>query len=144
MKKAWIENNKIRDIANGNQSELFHPDIAVHFNTDVPDTAINGAELVNGVWVNPIIDAPIEATIVVPKLSPIEFKMCFTPAERTAIDALKATDATIADAYSILDDVRLTEVDLNLQSNKDLIDYLVFKTAITAERAIEIKSGKIL
>lgn len=52
MKKAWIENNKVRDIAQGNPAEIYHPDIAAHYSTDVPDDIENGASLVNGVWVN--------------------------------------------------------------------------------------------
>lgn len=52
MKKAWIENNKVRDIAQGNPAETYHPDIAAHYNTDIPDDIEAGASLVNGVWVN--------------------------------------------------------------------------------------------
>jgi hypothetical protein len=52
MKKAWIENNVVRDVCEGNPAELYHPDIAVHYSTDVPDDIINGAKLENGVWVN--------------------------------------------------------------------------------------------
>ena len=52
MKKAWIENNKVRDIAQGNPAEIYHPDIAAHYSTDIPDDIENGASLVNGTWVN--------------------------------------------------------------------------------------------
>jgi hypothetical protein len=52
MKKAWIENNVVRDVCEGNPAELYHPDIAVHYSTDVPDDIKNGASLVNGNWVN--------------------------------------------------------------------------------------------
>jgi len=52
MKKAWIENNKVRDIAQGNPAEIYHPEIAVHYNTDIPDDIENGASLIDGVWVN--------------------------------------------------------------------------------------------
>jgi hypothetical protein len=52
MKKAWIENNKVRDIAQGNPAETYHPEIAAHYDTDVPDDIENGASLVNGTWVN--------------------------------------------------------------------------------------------
>ena len=52
MKKAWIENNKVRDIAQGNPAEIYHPEIAAHYNTDVPDDIENGASLIDGVWVN--------------------------------------------------------------------------------------------
>jgi hypothetical protein len=52
MKKAWIENNKVRDIAQGNPAEIYHPDIAAHYDIDIPDDIEAGASLVNGVWVN--------------------------------------------------------------------------------------------
>jgi len=52
MKKAWIENNVVRDVCEGNPAELYHPDVAVHYSTDVPDDIKNGATLQNGVWVN--------------------------------------------------------------------------------------------
>ena len=56
MKKAWIENNKVRDIAQGNPAEIYHPDIAAHYNTDIPDDIEAGASLIDGVWVN--LEAP--------------------------------------------------------------------------------------
>ena len=52
MKKAWIQNNVVRDVCEGNPAELYHPDVAVHYNTDVPDDIKNGATFENGVWVN--------------------------------------------------------------------------------------------
>jgi hypothetical protein len=56
MKKAWIENNKVRDIAQGNPAEIYHPDIAAHYDTDVPDDIENGASLINGTWVNIVFE----------------------------------------------------------------------------------------
>lgn len=60
MKKAWIENGFIRDVAHATPSEIYHPDIATLYDTDVPDTAVNGATLVAGVWTNP--PAPVLPT----------------------------------------------------------------------------------
>lgn len=51
--KAWIENNRIRDICHGDPAECYHPDIAKFYDTEVPEGTINGAELVDGEWVNP-------------------------------------------------------------------------------------------
>jgi len=39
MKYAWIENGKIRDIASGNPSDCYHPDIAKFYDTEVPDNS---------------------------------------------------------------------------------------------------------
>lgn len=53
MKYAWIENNVIRDVAWTDPSEIFHPDVAVFYNTEVPDDAANGDGWVNGKLVKP-------------------------------------------------------------------------------------------
>lgn len=51
--KAIIENNAIKDIAHSDPFEIFAPEIAALYDTDVPDTANNGDVLVNGQWVTP-------------------------------------------------------------------------------------------
>ena len=56
----------------------------------------------------------------------------------------KATDEILQDGFEILEDPRLTVVDFSLQSVRDLIDYMVSLSLITAERVIEIKEGKFL
>lgn len=53
MKFAWIENDRIRDIAPANPADCYHPDVAVFYNTEVPDDAENGDGWVNGVLVKP-------------------------------------------------------------------------------------------
>jgi len=53
MKFAWIENDKIRDIAPGTPTEFYHPDVAAFYNTEVPDNAENGDGWVNGQLVKP-------------------------------------------------------------------------------------------
>jgi hypothetical protein len=76
-----------------------------------------------------------------PRLSPIQFKLLFTPAERVAMDAAKGTDPVLKDFFSIVDDPRLTYVDLGLDSTKQAIQYLVDKQFINAVRAGQILSG---
>ena len=53
MKLAWIENNQIRDVAQANPADIYHPDVAVFYNTEVPDDAENGDGWVNGQLVKP-------------------------------------------------------------------------------------------
>jgi len=53
MKYAWIEDNCIRDVAHANPAEIYHPDVAVFYNTEVPDNAENGDGWVNGQLVKP-------------------------------------------------------------------------------------------
>ena len=138
MKKAWIENGKVRDICNGNPSECFHPDIAKNYDTDVPDNVEVGAELIDGVWVNPAPIEPVEPEIVYEKVSPIEFKMLFTMSERLAINPLKQSDEIIKDWFEVLDDSRLTFVDLGLKSTQDALNYLVTLGILTEDRKLQI------
>ena len=51
--KAWIENEKIRDIAQGNPFEIYHPDIAQFYDVEVPDDAANGDGWINNRLVKP-------------------------------------------------------------------------------------------
>jgi hypothetical protein len=53
MKYAWIENGKVRDVAHSNPAEIYHPDVAQFYNTEVPDDAANGDGWVNGQLVKP-------------------------------------------------------------------------------------------
>lgn len=147
MKKAWIENERIRDICPGDPNELYHPDIAKLYDTEVPDEAENGDGWVDGKLIKPVIPKPVEPEPVAPtppKVSPVEFKMLFTSAERIAIAEAHKTNLILEDAYDILEDPRLTYVDLALQSNIDLIDYMVSLKLITPARAVQIKAGVIL
>lgn len=54
MRKAWIENDRIRDIAHSEPTEIYHPDVAVFYDTEVPDDAVNGDGWVDGVLVKPV------------------------------------------------------------------------------------------
>jgi len=59
MKYAWIQDNKVRDICQGGDpTEHYHPDVAVHYDTQVPDDAVNGDGWVNGALVKPVIPEP--------------------------------------------------------------------------------------
>ena len=62
MKYAWIENDKIRDICQGgNPAECYHPDVAVFYDTQVPDDAVNGDGWVDGQLVKPEPPPPAPA-----------------------------------------------------------------------------------
>lgn len=53
MKYAWIENDKIRDVAWTDPAEIYHPDVAKFYDTQVPDDAENGDGWLNGQLVKP-------------------------------------------------------------------------------------------
>ena len=150
MKYAWIENNKIRDIVEVDPFTIFHADVAKNYSTEVEDNVKDNAELIDGVWVNPVTPEPDpdyvapEPEKVYPKVTPLEFKMLFTSQERIAIKEAKVTDEILQDGFEILEDPRLTVVDLGLASNHGFIDYMVTLGLVTTERADEIKSGLML
>lgn len=141
MKKAWIENDIIRDVAPGNPAECYHPAIAIHYDTDVPDDVLPGARLVDGAWVNPAPAENVVPEAIAPRVSPVEFKLLFSAPERVAIKAARATDPVIDDFYDVVEDTRLTHVDLGLQSTRDAIDYLIGKELVAPARREVILSG---
>lgn len=53
MKYAWIENDKVRDVAWTDPVKIYHPDVAALYDTLVPDDAANGDGWVNGQLVKP-------------------------------------------------------------------------------------------
>ena len=145
MKKAWIENAVIRDVAQGNPADLFHPDIAAFFDTDVPDDAANGDGWVNGELIKPdLVIAPVVPAPVAARVSPVEFMLLFTSPERVAIKALRQTDPIIDDFLDIIEDPRLTYVDLGLGSTVSAIDYLIYVGLVAPERKAEILTGVML
>lgn len=77
MKYAWVENNKIRDVAIDPASQ-FTAEVAAFYLTEVADDVMPGWELIEGVWTAPAqvepvdtntylyIESPTLATINVP------------------------------------------------------------------------------
>ena len=62
MPKAWIENNIIRDIAHDEPYSLYHPDVAVHYDTMVPLEAKAGDTFKDGIltpYEHPVIITPV-------------------------------------------------------------------------------------
>ena len=73
MKFAWIENDKIRDVSPGEPSELYHPDVAKFYDTEVPDDAENGDGWMNGQLVKPApppVPAPAPRTWSISDIRP--------------------------------------------------------------------------
>ena len=143
MKYAWIDPiDTVRDVCPGSPAELYHPDVASHYTTLVPEDIVNGAKKVNGVWTNPVSPEPPAPVETWPTFTPVEFKMLFTSQERIAGKILAKTDAVMEDAYEILEDPRLQTVDLNLKSNRDLLLYMQSKGIITDVRRLQILAGE--
>ncbi len=92
----------------------------------------------------PVIPDPVPVeppAPVPPKVSPVEFKLLFTAQERVAIKA--STDPIVQDFFSIVEDPRLTVVDLALRSTQDALAYLEMLELIAAGRKAEILTGVV-
>lgn len=79
-----------------------------------------------------------------PQVSPVQFKMLFTSMERVAIREARKTDPTVDDFFDLMEDPRLTYVDLALPSVQGALHYLATTSLITDARIPEILSGKVL
>lgn len=144
MKHAWVEETVIRDLTSSNPFEIFNPEVAKFYDTEVPDGAEAGDMWVNGEIVKPTPpEPPPEPESPPPKVTPVEFKLLFTSAERVIIKTERAVDPVIDDFYDIVEDPRLTHVDLDLQSTKDALNYMASKNLLTPERVLEILQGVV-
>ena len=145
MKKARVINNVAVDVVVGDPAEFFHPNIATQFEL-VPDEVEAGwrRDPQTGAWLAPEpVELQPETPTAFPKVSPVEFKLLFTAQERVAIKAERGNDPMIDDFFGIIEDPRLTYVDLGLQSTQDALGYLETKGFITYARRVQILAGKI-
>ena len=153
MPYAWVEDNRIRDIAPGDPAELYHPDIAALYSTEVSEEVQRGAELIEGEWENPPEPEPSEPDPVdppAPVISPVAFKLLFTVTERVAINRFRADTseetadarAVIDDLYGIIDDPRLTEINLGRSDTVEGVTLLETQGLIGSGRAAEILAGQ--
>lgn len=85
--------------------------------------------------------APLSERVNPRKISPVEFKLLFTATERVAIKSAREGDPIIEDIFDILDDPRLTHVDLDLPSTAQSIGYLAHKGLIAPDRIGPILSA---
>ncbi|KJS40219.1 MAG: hypothetical protein VR70_05355 [Rhodospirillaceae bacterium BRH_c57] len=155
MKKAWIENDRVRDVCPGDPAALYHPAVAAYYTTDVPDNAANGDGWVDGALVKPPVPepaAPVEPVITYQtKLSRPEFKLQFTAPERLAIRAARAYTGTEAaqvnlkaaldDFFDLIEDPALTAIDLELPATVEGVTFLATAGLIAAERVPVILAG---
>ena len=144
MKKAWVENELIRDTAPGDPNEFYHPEVAKFYDTDVPDNAENGDGWVNGQLVKPeSAPEPTPAPPQIPIIGPIAFQMLFSVEELVAIESAKETDPVVKIFFKLLDDPRTDIVDRNLKTVQDGLYYLETKGLIGVGRAQEILTGEV-
>lgn len=75
-------------------------------------------------------------------VTPVQFKLLFKPSERIAIRTVRDSDPVIDDFFDIIDDPRLTAVNLKLKSTVDALNYLVEKGLLEASRIEEIQRAE--
>ena len=139
---ARIINDVAVDVST-DPTNQFHPDIAAQFEP-VPDEVQAGWIRKDGQWSAPAPAPEPEPAPVYPKVSPVEFKMLFTSAERIAIKEARATDPVVDDYFDIVEDPRLQVVDLGLHSVQEGIHYLQTIGILTEDRVSQILAGTIL
>lgn len=129
MKYARVINNTAIDVRVESPEGFFTPEVVAEF-VSVPDKVENGWIKTGTSWNAPEPVVPVDPVIVYPKVGPIHFQMLFTPAETVAANDLKATDKVLASFWKLIDDPRTDEVDLNLSSVQNAVEYTL--TAIKA------------
>lgn len=113
---------------------------AVIENITPPNDWVGGKYiLASGQWIDANQVNPPRSAFT--RVSPVQFKLLFTPQERVAIKQARATDLIIDDFYDIVEDPRLAFVDLDLQSTKDAVQYLASKNLIDSARVAQILTG---
>ena len=126
MKYAWIQDNKVRDICQGGEpSEHYHPDVAAHYTTQVPDDAVNGDGWVNGALVKPVIPEPTPEPV---KWTADTFRAGMTLAEKTKWDNNSAPEIITVKA----------ELPKALAGATELLNFLVAANVISQTSADKI------
>lgn len=130
------------DVVTQDPTALFHPEIAAQFEP-VPDNVERGWHRTGTVWAAPATAATPAAATIPRKtvVTPPEFLLLFTASERIAIRTARASDPVVADWLAILEDPRLSEVDVSRPATLDGLAYLAANDLITQARAAEIALG---
>lgn len=153
---AWarIVNNAAVEIIRENPEGRYVAEVVAMFRAVPDDVRIGSTVDDEGVWTHPAPEPepePIQQPA--PRVSPVEFKLLFTPAERLAIkqarayagedEALTGLKFALDDFFDILDDPRLTYVDMGLLSTIGGITSLAAAGLIESARVPEILSGAL-
>lgn len=142
-KYARIVNGLAVDVCTDPKAQ-FHPLLAADF-VQVPDGVLVGWTYDGKTWAAPAAvaqPAPSVAEVGNLQPTPPEFLLLLTLTERAAIRAAGATDPVVADLLSMINDSRLTYVDLANVSVQEAVLYMTGKPSLlTKDRAERVLSG---
>lgn len=148
MKYARITENVVAEVF---EHDTFKPvdvypeNFAAHF-VPVPEEVEPFWSNASGEWVAPEVPPAPEPVSAIPELNkvitPIEFKLAFTPEERVQIRAARASEPLVDDLFDLIDDPRLTAINLDLPSTVGAVNYLATKGLIEQDRVDEILMGR--
>lgn len=125
MKYAWVENNVIRDVAHDEPSKIYHPEVAAHYTTEVPDDAANGDGWVDGALVKP---EPLVAVPSAREWTADNFRAGMTLAEKSKWDNNSAPEIVTVKS----------ELPKELAGATELLDFLVGAGVIAQASADKI------
>lgn len=141
---ARVVDNLAVDVTTIDPASQFHEDIAAQFVT-VPDGTETGDMFDGEDWTKRPVPAP-SAAATPPTVTPPQFKLLILPELSRILETAK-TDSFIAAFISVVDDPRLTEVNLSLQSTQQGLEYCLSAIDLTsseiAARMAQILTGKI-
>lgn len=126
MKFAWIENNAIKDVCQGLPSNLYTPEVAAYYTTQVPDDAINGDGWINNQLIKPA-PQPLPP-LPTRKWTINDFRSGFTLAEKTKWDNDSAPEIVTVK----------NELPQELAGATELLDFLVESGVISQASADKI------
>lgn len=140
MKSVFVKDGTVIGIG-----AVYMQDAIVHCAVDgaVEHQVENDAVVDVGWTVDESGDSPVfnPPTNALQRVSPVQFKLLFTVAERVAIKT--SDDPIVKDFFEIVNDPRLTFVDLALESTQQALAYLESKKLIGAGRPAQILTGII-
>lgn len=142
---ARMVNGQAIDVMTDDPKTIFHPDLAATF-VEVPDGTGNGDTLVGGKWTKYAQPEPSPVVVTPPVVTPPQFKILILP-ELARIYAKVEGDPAIKAFVSVIDDPRLTEVNLGLGTVRGGLEYALGAIGLTAAeieaRMAEVMTGAI-
>ena len=139
MKFAWIEDGKVRDVAHSDPNDIYHPDVAKFYDTQVPDDAANGDGWVNGQLVKP----PKPEDMPPPPPQPPMWTADDVRLGLTLAEKVKWDNDTVPEVKTAKNELAGQNPEVKV---KEVLDFLVATNVISqasADKVIDIKKNPV-